>query len=119
MIGMLPPYIKIEACIQKSMMTLDTFKGLVESDIESTFTTPDGSLDMEKLRECVSNALAVRTRFWRHFLLDQTWGQANPPTQTFLMKILKITCFQWKKGPWLFKVYDEILPTYAGIISES
>ena len=54
-------YKQVEFSIQKLMQSLEVFKNLVEADIEKNYMTKDGAYDMEKIREVVAVAIALKT----------------------------------------------------------
>ena len=58
--GMMP-FKQLEMSIQKIMTSMEQFKNLVGADIEKNYLKQDGGYDMEKLREMIAVAFAMKT----------------------------------------------------------
>ena len=72
------PHSRLEVLTQKFILALESFKEMALNDLDVNFTGDDGSVDMEKIREAVSNTLAVKKAStamswepkWHHFSAD-------------------------------------------------
>ena len=60
-IASMKAYKQMEFALQKLMQSMETFKSLAEGDVEQNFMNKDGGYNMEKLREVVAVAIAMKS----------------------------------------------------------